>query len=197
MWPAVKKGFTPDQFTAYVSKIKWGGWRPQFVVLHNTGAPRLDQWHTYKGKPISGETRMRGLENYYRNQQGWSGGPHLFVADDLIWVFNDLTQRGTHSPSWNSIAWGIEMVGDFSAEPFNSGLGAKVRDNAVHALAVLHAARGLNPDTLRLHKEDPRTTHACPGRNVNKKDMIARIHARMQELHPGDHKPGAAAKAIA
>jgi len=180
----VGRGFTPPDFAAYVGALRFAAWRPQFVVLHNTGAPRLDQWHINKGQPISGEARMRGLTNYYRNEQGWLAGPHLFVADDLIWVFTPLTSQGTHSPSWNSISWGVEMVGDFSTEAFDP----RVRDNAVSALATLHAWRGISPATLRLHKEDPRTTHDCPGKHVVKGDMIARIEARLQQ-DAGEHDP--------
>ena len=94
---------------------------------------------------------MKNLENFYKNTQKWSAGPHLFVADDLIWVFTPLTVSGVHSPSWNSVAWGVEMVGDFNAEPFD----ARVRDNAVAALATLHAVVGLDPKTLKAPQGRP------------------------------------------
>jgi hypothetical protein len=65
-----------------------------------------------------------------------------------------------------------------------------VRDNTVDALAILHACRGLNPDTIRFHKEDPLTTHrTCPGRNVDKADLIKRIHDRMTSADTGEHPP--------
>lgn len=126
---------------------------------------------------------MRNLENYYKNNQQWSAGPHLFVADDLIWVFTPLNVSGVHSPSWNSVAWGVEMVGDYSVEPF----GAAIQENVLSALAILHGALGLNPEMLRLHKEDPRTTHICPGKNVVKTDIIRGIH---DKLSVGEHTPG-------
>jgi hypothetical protein len=47
--------------------------------------------------------------------QLWSAGPHLFIADHLIWVFTALGTRGVHSPSWNAIWW-VELVGDYSTE---------------------------------------------------------------------------------
>jgi len=126
---------------------------------------------------------MRNLEDFYRNVQQWSAGPHLFVADDLIWVFTPLTVPGVHSPSWNSIAWGVEMVGDYNTEPFSP----QVRDNAVGALATLHAALGLDPNGMRLHKEDPKTTHDCPGKNVDKTDMIQRVLDHLATVHGGEH----------
>ena len=180
----VGKSFVPATFDSYVSQMKFDQWRPQFVVLHNTANPKLSQWHS-----VPGEQRMKNLEHFYKNTQKWSAGPHLFVADDLIWVFTPLTVSGVHSPSWNSVAWGVEMVGDFSAEPFDAG----VRDNAVAALATLHAVLGLDPKTLKLHTEDKKTTHDCPGKNVVKQDMIDRITAEIAARHSGDHAPGAGA----
>ena len=147
---------------------------------------RLHASPTATGPP---EQRMKNLENFYKNTQKWSAGPHLFVADDLIWVFTPLTVSGVHSPSWNSVAWGVEMVGDFNAEPFD----ARVRDNAVAALASLHAVLGLDPKTLKLHKEDKKTTHDCPGKNVVKQDIIDRITAEIDARHGGDHAPSAGA----
>ncbi len=179
----VGKGFPPSDFSAYVGTISFAAWRPQFVVLHNTAAPKLSDWHS-----VPGETRMRNLENYYENVMQWSAGPHLFVADDLIWVFTPLNTSGVHSPSWNSISWGVEMVGDYSVEPF----GAAVRGNAISALATLHVTLGLDPHTLRLHKEDPKTTHICPGKNVVKADIIQGVLDQIAAGAPGEHAPGAA-----
>jgi hypothetical protein len=168
----VGKGFAPADFEAYVRDLAMGEWKPQFIVLHNTSEPRLSQWHT-----TPGAQRMLNLQSYYRDQQGWSAGPHLFVADDLIWVFTPLTTPGVHSPSWNEVSWGVEMVGEYEDEPFDFGAAAEVRDNAVSALATLSMKAGFDSSSLHLHKEDPKTTHKdCPGKNVVKADMIQRLH---------------------
>jgi hypothetical protein len=79
------------------------------------------------------------------------------------------------------------MVGEYEEEPFSPA----VRENAVDALAILHACRGLDPETIHFHKEDPRTTHtSCPGRNVDKGDLVQRVHARMMTntgVEDGEH----------
>jgi hypothetical protein len=77
----------------------------------------------------------------------------------------------------------VEMVGDYSIEPF----GGAVRSNVLKALSTLHAALGLDPNILRLHKEDPRTTHICPGSNVVKAEIIQGVHDGMAALTPGEH----------
>jgi hypothetical protein len=97
--------------------------------------------------------------------------------DDAIWVFTPLTTSGVHSPSWNEISWGVELVGDYSVETLSDA----VKQNAVSALATLHSAGNIDPTTLRLHREDPLTTHkGCPGNNIVKADVIAWIQARLQ-----------------
>lgn len=174
----VGKGFLPGDFATYASSLTFLAWRPQFVVLHNTARPRLSEWHS-----VTGAQRMKNLEDFYKNTQQWSAGPHLFIADDLIWVFTPLNVAGVHSPSWNSMSWGVEMVGDYNVEPFSS----QVCDNAISALTILHELVGLDPHTLRLHREDPKTTHDCPGKNVDKAEMIQRIIDRLAQQHVGEH----------
>ncbi len=184
----VGQGFKPDDFRQYVDDLNFSNWRPQFVVVHNTSAPRLSQWHS-----TPGAQRMQNLQSYYRDQMKWSAGPHLFVADDLIWVFTPLTTSGIHSPSWNAISWGVEIVGEYEDEIF----GGQIKSNSVEALTSLHQKLGLDPQHLRFHKEDPLTTHkSCPGRSVVKPDLIAAIEARLVSLNPGEHLQQAAAADI-
>ena len=174
----VGKGFTAEDFDTYVAGLSFTIWKPSFVVLHNTAVPTFADWHK-----VPGTTRMQNLESFYRDTQHWSAGPHLFVADDLIWVFTPLTVPGVHSPSWNHFAWGVELVGDYSTEVMPAGL----QQNAISALATLHGALGLDPNALRLHREDPLTTHLCPGTNVSKADVIAQITAKLGDSFGGEH----------
>ena len=157
-------------------------WRPSFIVAHNTGVPSLAQ------RP-NGLTQkhIANLEGFYRDTQKWNAGPHLFVDDRQIWAFTPLTLSGTHSLSFNKLALGIEMLGDFEKEAFDSGRGLEVRKNSVAAIATLSAVLGLDPNTMKIHREDPLTTHACPGKNVKKLELIQEVHALLQERHPGDH----------
>lgn len=177
MFNIVGRSFTPVEFAAYVASLDLAGsgFKPEFVVLHNTGAPNLSQ------RPDGFTSQhMENMRDFYANTQRWHGGPHVFVDDKPsgIWVFNPLTQEGVHSPSWNHIAYGVEMLGDFDYDQFGGAArGQNIRANAVAAIAVLCHARGIDSQTLRLHKEDPETTHRdCPGKHVDKGDMVKRIH---------------------
>lgn len=178
----VGDSFTTATFDQYCHTLRWNAWRPSFIVLHNTGVPSLAQ------RP-GGFTRdqIDSLQSYYRDDQSWKAGPHLFIDDHLIWVFTPLTVSGTHSPSWNKVALGIEMLGDYENEAFDSGRGLAVRTNTVAAIASLSAALGLFPDSMKLHREDPLTTHACPGKGVRKLEMIQQVMDLMIRRHAGEH----------
>lgn len=178
----IGNSYTTSDFDSYCHELQWNAWRPSFVVLHNTAIPSLAQ------RP-NGFTRqhINNLVGFYRDKQGWRAGPHLFVDDKQIWVFTPLTFSGTHSPNWNKVALGIEMLGDYEREPFDKGRGLKVRQNTVAAIATLSAILGLDPYTLRLHREDPLTTHACPGKYVRKLEIIQEVQDLMVKRHAGEH----------
>ena len=176
MWPAVKKPILPADFEASLETVAGMTWRPQFIVLHNTSEPTLKQ------RPDGfTKSHIEALESYYKNDQRWSGGPHYFIDDHCIWVFNPLQYPGVHSPSWNKVAIGIEMLGEYNVEPFTVGRGAIVRDNAVVAIAALSKKFGFKPDAWKFHREDPRTDHDCPGTNAfrDRDGLVRDVSARM------------------
>jgi hypothetical protein len=188
----VGKSFAPDEFEKYIGTVKFNVWRPRFVVVHNTSVPNRSTWDGWQTRhpPITDEKWAKNLEGFYK-RQGWSGCPHLFVTPAGILVMNHLHRHGTHSPSWNTISWGVETVGDFESDPFTGA----IKDNLVAALAILHTAAGLQlmpyergRHGLHLHKEDPNTTHRkCPGKNLVKADLIKAVEAEIVRRSSGEH----------
>jgi hypothetical protein len=174
----VNRFFKCDQSLCdYVQAIDLSQWSPSFVVLHNTSIPSIAQ------RP-NGFTSQHMINfcQYYSGMD-WHAGPHAFVDQNGVWIFSPLSAPGVHSPSFNRISWGIEQLGEFDNEPYDSGPGAAIRDNAVFLMAALHVKAGLDSHTLRFHKEDPKTTHKdCPGRNCQKEDVIQRVHDRILEM---------------
>ena len=171
-------GLSPAAFKSYVATCRWPVWKPKFIVLHNTAEPNLKQWaYANDGKDHEYQ-RILNLNRYYKSL-GWHSGPHLFISPNLIWVACDFAADGVHASCYNAESLGVEMVGDYSDEAFDSGDGGNVRDLTVAALAILHQALGIDPATLRFHKECLRDHHDCPGKNVVKADLIARIRAAM------------------
>ncbi|MHB9075239.1 MAG: glycoside hydrolase family protein [Desulfobaccales bacterium] len=193
----VGRSFTPEEFREYVAGLNWDDWGPEFIVLHNTEDPslaKLPHGYTYQD--------ILDLEKYYRDDCKWSAGPHLVVDDHQIWVFSALREPGVHANSWNSRTIGVEMLGDYRHEAFNSGRGLEVQKNAVTAVAILTRTLGLDPDTMMLHRENGATKHYCPGDNVDKADFIlqvktflageslaARIDQTEPPLDPGEDAP--------
>lgn len=174
----IGKSFSPKEFETYCKGLKWDIWKPTFITLHNTYVPTLTQ------RP-NGFTKqhMLNFQSFYKDQQKWSAGPHLFIDDKAIWVFTPLTVSGIHSPSWNKTAIGIEMLGDYEKESFSTGRGLEVRKNAVAAIAILNKALNIKPNTLMLHREDKKTTHkTCPGKNVIKSEVIKEVEQYILQL---------------
>lgn len=182
------KPYIKEEFKAHVDGLKLGSWC-KFITLHNTGSPNLHQWMTSGTSP---QQRIKNLQHYYEVNERWHAGPHLFIDPDHIWGFTDLDVPGVHASCFNSKSIGIEMVGDYSVESFNTELGAEVRDNAVYALAVLHNKLGLEPSDyvygvhgLHFHLDCKRDQHACPGKHVNRDDIIDRVIDQMKLLAKG------------
>lgn len=186
----ILKSFSIEEFDKYVGGLKFNGWTPNFIEVHNTSSPTQKLFKEWHSRPNwTWEQWLKNLASFYRGM-GWSGCPHLFVGYDRIGVLNDLTVHGTHSPSWNKFSWGVETVAEFDNEPFDDG----VRTNLVAALGILHSRIGLNPADYKLgvrglhfHKEDAATTHKnCPGKNLVKKDLIEAV-VKYMNLDGVDH----------
>jgi hypothetical protein len=167
---------TRDQTLDRINALNWTSWHPQGITLHNTAAPTLAQWA--ESGP-SHDARIRNLQSYYENQLGWHAGPHWFVSRNWINWFSNPLLPGVHSRCYNATRFGIEMVGDYNAEEFDTGEGALVRDNAVFLIAALNLKFGFSPEDLTFHKQCLIDNHDCPGRNVVKTDIIARVRAAM------------------
>jgi lysozyme len=157
----VLQEFTPDAFDAYckniiVPALKTSGWTPLGAVLHNTG--RIPDW-----EKISAAQHVRNMSVDWV-ARNFTGGPHFLVTPTgSIMAVWPAWKRGTHSPSYNHDYWGVEMVGDFTLDPFPDVM----RVAATRLLSALYSI-GLNKTAdetnFHLHKEDPRTTHKlCPG----------------------------------
>lgn len=176
---AAGKGRTVAEEQTFVDQLSKTTWASG-MTLHNTAAPNLGQW-----TPANRAQRILNLERYFRDEKGWPSAPHAFVDYDFIWNFTPFTSKGTHSPSWNGTRLGIEMVGDFDVDDDDSGLGFKIKMNTVALFGMLHSHYGWNPETIKLHKEDPRTDHDCPGKDIDKDEFIRLVQEWMG--HAGEH----------
>jgi len=180
--PIGGKKYTPEEFDNYVKTLHFD-WKPKFVVLHNTSTPDMSQYLHFVQKGVSDTHWLQNLASYYHNEMHWSAGPHLFIVPTGILTFTPLTHPGVHSPAWNSISWGVEMVGDYDKDQFTDTM----KDMATTALAILHHYGHLTPlpyergvKGLHFHKEDPKTTHKdCPGKHVIKSEIVEIVQRKL------------------
>ena len=199
------KPYGIDAFRVHLAATDFGRWRKKngepgharFIVLHNTAGPTLAEWIAAPPAAQPAQ-RIADLQTYYEKQLGWGAGPHLFIGPDAIWGFSALHTCGTHCSCWNDESLGIEMVGDFASEEWNSGPGLQVQALAIQALAALHLRLGLRPNNyqfgvqgLHFHKECKRDNHACPGARIDKATTVSAILAEMdrQGKPPAVHAP--------
>jgi hypothetical protein len=187
---AVWKNFDPTPYTretfeARVERLPALPWC-KGITFHNTAAPTLKQWVEFGPAHAA---RLRNLQSFYEKEKGWHAGPHLFVSRDFINGFSDLTKPGVHSRCFNATHIGIEMVGDYNVEQFDSGDGAKVRDNAVYAAALLCRKLGLDPATdINIHKDCKRDNHDCPGQR-RPRGTSANVPRLVLYFHPAIGDP--------
>ena len=198
MWPNFDgKPYTRDALAAHINASDFSTWqhkdgsrgKPAFITLHNTASPSLALWMSWA--PEKRRQYIDNMQPYYENM-GWRGGPHFFVPpqeDICVFGFNNLLAAGTHASCFNNSSIGIEMVGDFDKEPFDTGPGAQVAENAIYLMALLHRRIGITPmpyaygrSGLHFQVECKADDHHCPGSRVDKATVVARIQAKMAEL---------------
>jgi hypothetical protein len=198
MWPNFDgKPYSRADLAAHINACDFSTWKhkngsrgkPAFITLHNTSSPTIQLWLSWSADKR--KQYILNVQRYYENL-GWRGGPHFFVPpqDDICaFGFNDLMAAGTHASCFNNVSIGIEMVGEFDREAFDSGPGATVADNAIYLMALLHNKIGLAPTLyaynqrgLHFHVECKADNHDCPGQFVHKPDVVARVAAKMAEL---------------
>lgn len=203
MWPNFDgKPYTREQLAAQIDACDFSAWKhkdgslgkPAFITLHNTSSPDIQLWMSWS--PAKRQQYIHNMQPYYENM-GWLGGPHFFVtpqSDICAFGFNDLMAAGTHASCFNKTSIGIEMVGEFDRERFDTGPGAQVADNAIYLMALLHNKIGLTPSPyvynkrgLHFHVECAADNHHCPGSFVRKSDVLARVKTKMEELAGAVH----------
>lgn len=183
----IKHGYVVEEFLEYLESVVAKEflktvWRPRGVVLHNTG--KINWPGVVNGKQITPEQRLDNMSVGWRDAK-FKAAPHLVLPPDgLVWLSWPLWKPGTHSPSWNSTYWGIEMVGDFRSEHPTAAL----LRTASMAMAGMYRLLGQQVDNnhFKLHKEDPKTSHKdCPGILCGPKDVwMMRIKSAMEDLDP-------------
>lgn len=172
-----------DEFKTYIANLPFTPpqhWRPSGGTLHNTATPNMARGEQFT------INHWRDMWVDFFRSKGWPSGPHAFIFNTgEILLFTAFNVPGTHSPSWNGTKFGIEMVADFDKEDDDTGKGLVLKKTAAAVFATLYQRLGLDPEGIKMHYEDKATTHACPGKHIDKEEFIDMVQAYMG--HAGEH----------
>lgn len=152
------------------------GWA-RGVVVHHTWKPTVSDWR--------GERTMIGMRDYYIGL-GWSAGPQVYVAPDGIWIGTPLRHQGVHATWTNASHWGIEVVGDYDAAPWQGAIDSLARGAIVALLRWCGAA--VTPTTLLGHRETG-SDKSCPGRAIDMNALRRDITRRLATPTPVRRAP--------
>lgn len=173
----IKRWANAAEFAVYLSTLTPPSWL-KGITFHHTAAPTRAQWQ--------GMQHMSNLGAYYRDIQGWPSGPNLFLAAETtpgttgIFQGTPITLPGTHAGPCNSSRLGIEIVGNYSVEPWPAAVGELVYDT----MEALCRWANLPAREARAHRECMPGHTACPGKLINPDAVRAELARRLA------HSPG-------
>lgn len=148
------------EFRDYVATYDFGTEPANKLVVHHTWRPTKDRW--------GGARSIQGLKRYYEGK-GWPAGPHLFVADDGIWLFSPMQKDGIHAGELNHRSIGIEVVGDYDEEKWTG----KTKENVLGVIKVLMTQLGIDKQNIFFHRDV--SPKSCPGHAITKDWLFAEL----------------------
>lgn len=165
-----------DEFRNYVATYDFGSIKPDSLVIHHTWRPTKSDWQ--------GEKSVMGLKNYYEGL-GWNAGPHLFIAEDGIWLFTPMKDVGIHAGKGNSYkdllgrlkgySIGIEVVGDYDVERWTG----KTCSNALATIRILMTWLSITTEKVFFHRDF--SPKSCPGNAITKEWLFQELSKRTAE----------------
>lgn len=162
----VGRVWTPKSLEQYLSTIKKPEWC-KAVTFHHTESPTLAQ------RPEG--LQIRDIEIiskcYTRN-----ACPHLFIDENKIFGMCDFRKKGYHASSFNNLAIGIFVLGNYDSEDPKNGRGLECWQTAAEAARLLleWLEIGASEETILFHRDGPGEIGSCPGKKVEK-DWVLNI----------------------
>ncbi|MBN2306466.1 N-acetylmuramoyl-L-alanine amidase [Candidatus Peregrinibacteria bacterium] len=148
------------EFRDYIASYDFGVQPPDKLVIHHTWRPVKDKW--------AGARSIEGLKRYY-DGKGWPAGPHLFVADDGIWLFSPMNKDGIHTSKLNHRSIGIEVVGDYDNEKW----AGQTKYHALGVIKLLMLQLKIDRQNVFFHREVSSKT--CPGTAITKDWLFSEL----------------------
>lgn len=165
----VNKKLNLEGFSTYLSEKSFS-LKPNEIVLHHTWRPTAEQWQ--------GQKSINGMKAFYE-RKGWAAGPHIYIYEDEIWLFTDISKVGVHAGSANatwrkgdkvvtgygpyagytleSYSIGIEVVGNYESQLWDE----KTKETVLAVINNLQEA--LKIQKIAFHRDYQIKASGCPG----------------------------------
>ena len=156
----INKRLMLNEFRDYVKGYYFGSLPANKLVIHHTWRPTRESW--------DGERTILGLKRYYEGK-GWKVGPHLFIAEDGIWLFTPMRKDGIHAGKLNPRSIGIEVVGDYNSEKWSG----RTKTNTLGAIKVLMERLNLTENEIFFHRDT--SPKSCPGWAITKEWLFKEL----------------------
>lgn len=193
----VGKNLNLNDFRKYVTEYNFGSIKPTSIVLHHSWSPIKagqdpftptgeKRW-TWNGAP-----GVASLKKYYENK-GWAAGPHMFIAEDGIWLFTPMNEVGIHAAEGNatwtrlgkdftgfrgpigsklkSYSIGIEVVGDYDVDRWTG----ETLKNVLGVLKFLMGNLNISTESVYFHRDFITAHKSCPGYAITKDWLFAEL----------------------
>lgn len=156
----INKRLMLNEFRDYVKGYYFGSLPANKLVIHHTWRPTRESW--------AGERTILGLKRYYEGKE-WKVGPHLFIAEDGIWLFTPMRKDGIHAGSLNPRSIGIEVVGDYNSEKWSG----QTKINTLGAIKALMERLNLTENEIFFHRDV--SPKSCPGWAITKEWLFKEL----------------------
>ena len=157
----INRCLSVEDFRQYIKEYYFGSEPANKLVIHHTWKPTQATW--------GGQKSIDGMKRYYEGK-GWNAGPHLFIAEEGIWLFSPMRKDGIHTAGLNHRSIGIEVVGDYDNELWSGS----IKTNALNAIDILMKALNLTTKDIYFHRDVSSKT--CPGLAITKEWLFSQLY---------------------
>lgn len=108
---------------------------------------------------------MRSIQRQHMGANGWSDIGYNVVIDRAgrLWEGRGLYRVGAHTLGHNTGTVGISFMGNYEVKKLN-----KKQIRAFYQIVEKCKAHGMEIKTIKGHRQMPRQSTACPGKNIMK-----------------------------
>jgi len=156
----INKCLSKEEFKDYIFRYNFGSLPANKLVIHHTWKPTKESWN--------GKHTIEGLKKFYEKKR-WRTGPHLFIAEDGIWLFTSMRKNGIHAGigNWRSI--GIEVVGNYDYQKWEG----KTKDFTLFVIKALQDKLNISDDKIMFHRDYSKKS--CPGHSITKEWLFKEL----------------------